>query len=354
MAKKKTDENSEPTPIDISKEITSTYGKDIIIDASAILDEKTTIISVSPTVDAGLNGGIPEGSWVTFTGLPKKGKTTMALHIAAKCQRPENGSRPIYYFNIEGRLKKMNLLGIKGLDVSKMKIIRSTEGNILNAEQMLAIAEKVASTVPNSVLIIDSYSALCTETETTKGMDEQQRTDGQKLLAKFCRRMANVVPVNKNIIMGITHQMGNPSGYGGDREKGGYAIAYQADVKLKAGTVEKLTNKSGRQYGQKVEWTVEVSALGPPGAKILSTIKYGTGIDEVADLFDIGTELGLIERAGAWYSFNQDMFDVKEDCLAQKFNGQNDFMEVVGSTEFLYDLIYGQIKKLLFGRTNES
>lgn len=352
MAKKKiteTEDTKEKVGPDISKEIISTYGEDIMIDASAILDEPCTIISVSPTVDAGLNGGIPEGSWVTFTGLPKKGKTTMALHIAAKCQRPENGSRPVYYFNIEGRLKKMNLTGIKGLDISKMKIIRSTEGNILTAEQMLAIAEKVASTIPKSVLIIDSYSALCTETETTKGMDEQQRTDGQKLLAKFCRRMANVVPVNKNIIIGITHQMGNPSGYGGDREKGGYAIAYQADVKMKAGSIEVIKSKAGKQIGQKVEWDVQVSALGPPGAKILSTIRYGVGIDEVADLFDIAKELGLITQAGAWYSFDQDMFDVKDDALSQKFNGQNEFLEVVRSADFLYDLIYKQVKKLLFG-----
>ena len=349
MARKKVDETAEKPALDISKEIISTYGENVIMDAAAVLDADCRIISVSPTIDMGLSGGVPEGSWVTFTGLPKKGKTTLALHLAAQCQKPENDSRPLFYFDVEGRMKKMNLQGIKGLDIKNMKVIRSTEGNILNAEQILAIAEKVASTIPRSVLIIDSYSALCTEAEITKGMDEQQRTDGQKLLAKFCRRMANIVPVNKNIIIGITHQMGNPSGYGGDREKGGYAIAYQADIKLKAGAVEAILSKAGKQIGQKVEWQVQVSALGPPGAKVYSTIRYGIGIDRNADLFDVSVELGLLDRAGAWYSFNADMFEERSDYLHKKFNGQNDFIESVAGDADLYNFVYNQVKKLLFG-----
>lgn len=348
MAKKKVEQEGEIVGVNIDKEIISKYGESIILDASAVMDEAVQIIPVSPAIDIGLNGGIPEGSWFTLTGLAKRGKTTLALHFAAKCQLPEYGARPVFYINIEGRLKKMNLTGIKGLDISKMKIIGSTQGNILSAEDYLAIAETIASSIPNAVIIIDSYSALCTESETTKGMDEQQRADGQKLLAKFCRRMANVVPVNKTIIIGITHLMGNPTGYGGDREKGGYAIAYQADVKLKAGALEKITNKQGRQIGQKVEWSVEVSALGPPGAKIASTIRYGVGIDETAELIDLAVELGVIEQKGSWFNFNPDMIESTDEAFAQKSQGKDGLWDMLNNDRFVYEGVDKTIKKLLY------
>ena len=66
MAKIKSDENQ--LTVDVSKEITSKYGKDIVLDAATVLDEETQIIPVSPMLDLGLSGGIPEGSWFTLTG----------------------------------------------------------------------------------------------------------------------------------------------------------------------------------------------------------------------------------------------------------------------------------------------
>src|SRR6185369_7954439 len=86
---------------------------------------------------------------------------------------------------------------------------------------------------PGAVVIIDSFSALCTEAENLGSMDEQQRADGPKLLAKFCRKVANVVPINQIILIGITHIMANPSGYGNPiSEKSGNALKFQSDVKL--------------------------------------------------------------------------------------------------------------------------
>lgn len=350
MAKTKSDENQ--LTVDVSKEITSKYGKDIVLDAATVLDEETQIIPVSPMLDLGLSGGIPEGSWFTLTGRPKTGKSVTALHFAAKCQRPEYGSREIFYLNIEGRLKKMNLSGAKGLDLSKIKIISSQKGNLLSAEDYLGIAETIINSVPGAVLIIDSYSALCTESEITKGMDEQQRSDGQKLLAKFCRRLANNVPINKSIIVGITHLMGNPSGYGlAEKEKGGFAISYQADAKIKAGSIEKLTGKNGRQYGQKVEWSVEVSALGPPGAKISSTIVYGIGIDEIAELVDLSLELRLVEMAGSWCYVKNDLFaDEFKFKDGDKFHGKEKLIDTLKSNPDLCFKLEAQTRRLLYNK----
>ena len=155
-----------------------------------------------------------------------------------------------------------------------------------------------------SVLIIDSYSALCTEAEITSEMDKMQRADGAKLLAKFCRKVANVIPVNKNIVIGITHLMGNPTGYGAEfKEKSGQAIAYQTDIKLRAKTFKPWTlSADSTQIGQEIEWQVICSALGPPGGNITSYIRYGQGVDKYMEAITLAADMGIIHKGGAWYT----------------------------------------------------
>jgi recombination protein RecA len=201
-------------------------------------------------------------------------------------------------------LKKRDLEGIPGLNLDKFHIVGSQEGKILHAEEYLQIGERIINELPGSIVIIDSYSALCTEAEITSDMNKMQRADGAKLLAKFCRKVANVIPVNKNIVIGITHLMGNP-GYGNAewKEKSGQAIAYQTDIKLKAKFFKKWNlSDDSPQIGQEVEWEVLCSALGPPGGSITSYIRYGTGIDKHMELLNLAVDLGLINKGGAWYT----------------------------------------------------
>jgi recombination protein RecA len=293
----------------VKEDVIKNFGSDIILSGNALIDRKNVIIPVSPSLDIVLNGGIPEGSFVVLTGQPKCGKTTTSLDFAATAQRPEykgdlKDIREVYYLNIEGRLKKRDLEGIPGLNLEKFHIIGSQQGKILHAEEYLQIAEKLINEIPGSVIIIDSYSALCTEAEITSEMDKMQRADGAKLLAKFCRKVANVIPVNKNIVIGITHLMGNPTGYGAEfKEKSGQAIAYQTDIKLRAKTFKPWSlSADGTQIGQEIEWQVICSALGPPGGNITSYIRYGQGVDKYMEAVTLGSDMGLIHKGGAWYT----------------------------------------------------
>ena len=236
--------------------------------------------------------------------------TTTSLDFAATAQKPEyahdsfKDGRQVYYLNIEGRLKKRDLEGIPGLDLNRFHVIGSQQGKILHAEEYLQIAEKIINEIPGSVLIIDSYSALCTEAEITSDMDKMQRADGAKLLAKFCRKVANVIPVNQNIVIGITHLMGNPTGYGAEfKEKSGQAIAYQTDVKLRVKSFKPWTlGADNTQIGQEVEWQVICSALGSPGGVITSYLRYGQGVDKYMEAINLASDLGLIHKGGAWYT----------------------------------------------------
>jgi recombination protein RecA len=294
----------------LKEDVIKNFGDEIILTGNALIDKKVLTIPVSPSLDIALGGGIPEGSFVVLTGQPKCGKTTTSLDFSSTAQKKEyaHGSfkdgRHVYYLNIEGRLKKRDLEGIPGLDLEKFHIIGSQQGKILHGEEYLQIAERIINEVPGCVLIIDSYSALCTEAEITSDMDKMQRADGAKLLAKFCRKVANVIPVNKNIVIGITHLMGNPTGYGAEfKEKSGQAIAYQTDIKLRAKTFKPWTiGAENTQIGQEIEWQVVCSALGPPGATTTSYIRYGQGIDKCTELVNLASDLGIINKGGAWYT----------------------------------------------------
>ena len=294
----------------ITTDITKKFGENIILTGNSIIDTKSVIIPVGPVVDILLGGGIPEGSFVILTGQPKCGKTTTSLHFAATAQNPKYAygpfkeGREVYYLNIEGRLKKRDLQGIPHLNTEKFNVIGSQQGKILHAEEYLQIAEKLINEVPGSIVIIDSYSALCTEAEITSDMNKMQRADGAKLLAKFCRKVANVIPVNKNIVIGITHLMGNPTGYGAEfKEKSGQAVAYQTDIKLRAKKFSPWTIGSDTSpIGQEVEWKVECSALGPPGASMTSYIRYGYGIDKETEVVQLASDVGIINKGGAWYT----------------------------------------------------
>jgi recombination protein RecA len=333
----------------IKESVKKDFGDNIIVSAASVVDKKSVIIPVSPAIDMVLNGGIPEGSFVVLTGQPKCGKTTTSLTFAATAQNPIYGSgtfkdgREVYYLNIEGRLKKRDLEGIPGLNFDKFHVIGSQMGKILHAEEYLQIAERIINEEPGSVLIIDSYSALCTEAEITSDMDKMQRADGAKLLAKFCRKVANVIPVNKNVVIGITHLMGNPTGYGAEfKEKSGQAIAYQTDIKLRAKTFKPwLVGTENTQIGQEVEWQTICSALGPPGGSITSYIRYGYGIDRYTEIITIGTDVGLISKAGSWYTL-----DFIKDSTT-KFQGTEKIRQFLIENEEAYHELYKQINEIL-------
>lgn len=331
----------------IQASIKQTFGDDILLSGNSIKEKETIIIPVSPAIDMALQGGIPEGSFVVLTGQPKCGKTTTSLSIAATAQEEKyKGSlqkpRHVYYLNIEGRLKKRDIEGIVGLDLERFTLIGSAQGKILHAEEYLQIAEQIINQEPGSVVIIDSYSALCTEAEITSDMNKMQRADGAKLLAKFCRKVANVIPVNRNIVIGITHLMGNPTGYGAEfKEKSGQAIAYQTDIKLRAKKFTPwLLGKENTQIGQEVEWQVICSALGPPGATTTSYIRYGEGIDKHMELFNLAVDIGLINKGGAWYTFT-----TLED--SPKFQGAEKVREFLISNKEVYSSLQEEIHKAL-------
>lgn len=233
--------------------------------------------------------------------------TLTSLSFAAQCQKPENGGRHVYYLNIEGRLKPMNLKGIAGLNLDKMTIYRSTQDKILSAKDYLNLAFKAINTHPGSLIIIDSVSALCDEKEMDEGIGYENRGAGNKLFAGFCRQAANIVPVQNCIVWAIMHLTQSQGMYGGYTEKGSRTLQYQADVQMRV-KFDKAWNVGiegkEKQIGQQVHWLIESCALGSPGMEIDSYIRYGIGIDNTYEAINLGCQLGLIAKAGAWMTLD--------------------------------------------------
>lgn len=286
----------------IKKQIIKDFGQ-VFIDVKNILDKPKKVISVSPRLDIGLNGGIPEGTWVIISGKEKIGKTTLTLTFCANAQK---SGKKVYYIDAENRLKDININSIEDLDISeeKFQIIRSTQGNILTAEKILKIGEDLLKSEPNIVLVIDSTSSLCSQSEYDGEITSTSRNTGPKLLAQFTRKLASVVPVQDSIVVVIQHVIANTSGYGpAFLEDGGNKIKYQCDVKLRAISSSKWMDKE-KQIGQEVKWDIIYSALGSPGASVQGFIRYGHGVDCIWEQIETAVEVGLIDKAGAWFNLS--------------------------------------------------
>ncbi len=298
----------------IEESLCAKFGKGTLTGASSIIDSQSTIIPVSPAIDLILGGGIPEGSFIITTGPPKLGKTSFCLHFAGHAQKYPNklcpDGRHIYFFNIEGRIKSRDLTGIKHLDISKDKftLIESSPGNILTAENYIDIAEQLINEKPGCIFILDSFSALCTEEDYAGDIGKRFRANSPLLLARFCRRISNIIPINKSIVMGVTHIIANQGmGHSPWMEASGRKLQYQTDVKLR-GTHFTPWKVGDVQIGQDINWECTTSAIGPPGGKCVSKFRYGYGIDKEAELVNLCVDLNLIKKGGAWYTIGEEKF----------------------------------------------
>jgi len=316
----------------MNKDIIKEYGN-VIHDPSSITDQELKIISVSPKIDMALGGGVPEGSLFIMTGPEKVGKTVTALTFCANAQQD---NRKIFYGNVEGRLRKRDIEGIKELDsdAEKIKIIGSTQGNILSAEKYLGIFDQIIHTQPDTVCVVDSFSALASDAELTGDLTDQQVMSVQKVLAKFCRRIAPALPINKVTVVGITHLMANVSTFGRGKakvEKSGTALKYQVDVKLHASHTTPIL-QGDTQIGQTIHWQVVTSAIGPPGQKVDSHIKYGRGIWREMELADLLIDFGIVNKSGSWLTLpNEEKMQGKNNLAKYLEENPDQYKEFEGT-----------------------
>jgi RecA/RadA recombinase len=336
--------------------LTKKYGEGCFTSSNKILERPRRVVSISPAANKTI-GGVPEGSWMSITGPEKVGKTTFALKIAANCQKLEYGveengivrPRNVYIGDIEGRLKEMNLRGTH--DLQEVQIIRSTEKKIYSSEDFLNIIIGIIKNDLGACVIIDSISALCDSGERDSDVGSQARGKGNQWIAQFTRKLNQLVPIRKSIVICMSHLIGDSSG----KNKSGYiertcrALLYQADIKIRASHKSYYPADSDEPVGQEIHWKVECSALGHvPNQKFTSFLRFGYGIDEVWEAIKLGLSVGLIKLDGSWYKCTYlenhlDQISLDEPPKAQ---GMEKLRNSMIQNPLYYDLLVKDLKEL--------
>ena len=331
MAKKKNDaEPVSDNPASIFAErVRKKYGADNIESGNYVLERPRKKLSVCPSFDLNLGGGITEGTISLISGKPKCGKTTLCLQVA-KSAIEDN--RDVFYLSVENRFSEANARGIEGLNVEKIQVIKSAKGRIISGEDFLNIARDIVYEVPSALIILDSTSAITPREENSEDITGKGRALAPRMFSEWCKSIAPVVPTNNTIILAIQHLITNTTGYGPQfSEDGGVKLKFQSDLLLRAKGQEKWVLSNGKIIGQKVLWDVIWSNhVGPKVDKFESYLRYGYGFDVIKEIINIGIETGAVNQAGAWYSIDgeEGKFQGEENLWAALHDNKELFTKV--------------------------
>src|ERR1700757_5231459 len=280
-------------------QIERAFGKGSIMRMGAKAGTET--IDVVPSGSLGLDlalgiGGLPRGRVIEIYGPESSGKTTLALHAIAEAQKrggvcafldAEHALDPAY-------ARKL------GVDVDNLLISQPDAG-----EQALEIADTLVRSGAIDVLVVDSVAALVPRAELEGEMGDslpglQARLMSQalrKLTASVSRSNCMLIFLNQ-IRMKIGVMFGNP-----ETTTGGNALKFYASVRLEIRRIGQIKERD-EVVGNQTRVKVGKNKLAPPFRQVEFDIMYGEGISKVGELLDLGVKAAVVEKSGAWYSFD--------------------------------------------------
>jgi recombination protein RecA len=291
---------------DAISSIEKTYGKGTIMKlGDGIINDIEAIPTGALSLDIALGiGGIPRGRITEIFGPESSGKTTLCLHIIAEAQKTGGLAA---FIDAEHALD-VNYAKMLGVDTSNLLISQPDFG-----EQALEITDTLVRSNALDVIVIDSVAALVPRSEIEGEMGDATMAVQARLMSQALRKLTAAISKSKTAVIFINQlrskigvMFGNP-----ETTTGGNALKFYASVRIDIRKIAAI--KEGEDViGNRTKVKIVKSKVAPPFKQVEFDILYNEGISKTGDLIDLGTEIGVIKKGGAWFTYGEDRIQGRE------------------------------------------
>lgn len=279
----------------------------------------TAVSTGSLTLDMALGiGGLPRGRVVEIYGPESSGKTTLALHCVAENQKVGGTAA---YIDVENALDPVYAKAL-GINIDELLVSQPD-----SAEQALDITESLVRSGAVDIIVVDSVAALVPQSEVDAEMGASQVAVQARLMSQALRKLTAAISKTSCIVIFI-NQLRTKVGivYGNPEvTTGGNALKYYASVRLDVRRIDSLKNGS-ETLGNRTRVKVVKNKVSSPFRIAEFDILYGKGISKVGEILDLAVELGIVEKSGAWFSYNEERLGQGRDKAKQTIEDNPELM----------------------------